>query len=235
MNILRIAAVAAFTAVPLLASADPLVAPGGKPGAAKSWSAKGTTVTLTLADGFSAEEAAKAISKGVPGASAKAEGTSTVIVSGLEESKLISALEKVDVAGEDVDQMFATLRGAGGDGEGSGSSIRATSAKDFSEVIKDPEAKIAAVVVEVKHGTYPHVAVTVKIDQPLKDSPIKKGEVVTVVPRITVNKGVIAKDDEQSKTNVGAWYAKKGDKVQLKLEGKTKQGFWVAERFERVK
>lgn len=237
MQIVRIAALAALITVPGLASAEPLVGLGGKPAAAKSWSAKGNVVTLTLADGFSASEAASAIEAQVPGAKAKASGETKVVVSGVEEAKLIAALEKVEVeaALDDVNQMFSALHGAD-DGDTSGSSIRATSAADFSQVVKDPEARFAASVVEVKHGTYPFVAVTVKIEQlPKGVVALKKGETITVVPRIDATKGVIAKDDQRSRTNVGAWYAKKGDKVSLKLEGKTKQGFWVADRYERQK
>lgn len=237
MSYVRIsAALAFFMSMSLPALADPLIQPGGKPGAAKSWSSKGNVVTLQLAEGFSAEDAAAAISKSVSGASAKADGT-TVVVSGVEEAKLLAALEKVEVASglDDVNSMFATLQ-AGNAEDGSGSSIRATKQASMVEVVQDPAVRVPATVLEVKHGTYPFVAVTVKIDQvPKGVQSLKKGAKATVVPRINAPKGVIARDDEQSKMNVGAWYVKKGDKVMLKLEGKTEQGFWVADRFERLR
>jgi hypothetical protein len=229
-------------AAPLAAGADPLVAAGGKPGVAKSWTAKGDTATLVLAEGFVPADVAAAIEKGVAGTTAKAQGNNKVVVSGKPLPELLGALEKVDVSPplDDVNQMFAALQGAGGgggEGEGSGSSIRATSDADFSAVIEDRTASAEATVVEVKHGDYPFVAITVSLVSVPKAAAnwLKKGEKVTVVPRINAVRGVIAKGDEQSKINVGAWYAKKGDKVSLKLEGKTKQGFWVAERFERMR
>lgn len=237
---IRWAVVAAALMIPALAGAEPVVQAGGKPGAAKSWTVKGTAVTLVLAEGYSAADVAEAIQRGVQGTTAKAQGEGKVVVTGLGKDELLAALEKVDVAAplDDVNQMFATLQGVGAaEGEGSGSSIRATKAAELPTVVKDKEAEVPGTIVAVKHGTYPFVAVTIKIDQAPKSGAeigLVRGAKITVVPRINAPKGLISPGDEQSKMNVAAWYSKPGDKVTLRLEGKSKHGFWVAERFERL-
>ena len=50
------------------AQADTIVSPGGKPGVATKWSAKGDSVRLEIKEGFSPSEVADAILRGVPGA-----------------------------------------------------------------------------------------------------------------------------------------------------------------------
>src|SRR5688572_7595398 len=105
---LRSLALAIGLLTPAAAFATPVVSPGGKPGAAVSWSSSGTTVTLRMAPGFDANQVAAAIGKGVQGASAKAEGDK-VVVTGIAEAQLLPKLEKVDVAEsmDDVDAMLA--------------------------------------------------------------------------------------------------------------------------------
>lgn len=220
--------------MPLSALAEPVVSPGGKPGAAKAWSSQDGAVVLELVPGFTADAVAAAIQKGVAGAKASAKD-GKVAVTGVDEKKLLVALEKVDVSADDVDAMVSALQG-GGD-EGSGSSIRATKAAELPGASAPAELQVVgATVLSVKHGKYPHVAVTLKLDvipKALADAGVKPGAKVTVVPRVQLEGGRIAPTDERSKTNIGAWYARTGDKIQVAIEGQNPQGFWVAAQFER--
>ena len=87
--------------LPLSALAEPVVSPGGKPGAAKAWSTQDGALVLELVPGFTADAVAAAIQKGVAGAKASSKD-GKVTVTGVEEKKLLVALEKVDVSADDV-------------------------------------------------------------------------------------------------------------------------------------
>jgi hypothetical protein len=227
------------------AVAVPVVSPGGKPGAAQSWNQTGSAVTLKLAKGFDAKVVADAISKSVAGAKAKAEGAN-VVVEGVPQDKLVTALEKVDVAesgggggGDDVDAMLANLQNQGGKEEGSGSSIRASKATDFSEVMGKKEELITAKVVDVKRSEFPLAIVTLKIASVPKGTDldgVKPGVTISVVPRVRSKGGVVDPADQPSKLNLGAWYAQPGDTVMVRLEPNTKkEKVWIAAAFERKK
>jgi hypothetical protein len=227
------AGVALATALTIggVASADPLIRPGGKPGVAQAWTRVPGGLALTIAEGYGADQARAAIEAAVPGAKLTiADGK--LIVGGLDEKKLLALLEKVDVSTDEVDAMVQALQG--GD-DASGSSIRATNTGSFAEVVDASTPPLAAEVVRVKHGKYPFVAVTVRLDARPKDPALAKlPKELTVVPRVELKGGVIAPSDARSRVNIGAWYVKPGDKVLVALEGQTEQGFWVARAFERV-
>ncbi|MCK6544622.1 hypothetical protein L6R52_02035 [Myxococcota bacterium] len=230
---------AALLAPALTASAAPVVGAGKKPGVAASWSSAGGAVTLKIVQGYDAAEVASAIAAAVKGASAKAQG-SDVVVTGLAEADLITALEKVDVkeaaSGDDVDAMLANLQKPGGEEEGSGSSIRATQQTDFSEVLGDKTEIIGAKVVSVDRRKFPLVIVTVKLDKVpkgLAGPGLKSGATLKVLPRVKSKNGIVDPNDQASTLNVGAWYAQPGDKVQLRLEKEPKDGVWVAAAFNR--
>src|SRR5688572_15865803 len=142
-----------------LALAGPLVK-GGKPGAAVSWKSDGAAVVFKLASGYDASEVAKTIQAKVQGVTAKAAGDA-VSVSGMPEAKLIAALDGVDVGepagGDDVDGLLANLREGDKDEDASGSSIRATKASDFSEVMGKKDELITAKVIDVKRQKFPLV------------------------------------------------------------------------------
>ncbi len=218
--------------LPRLLLADPLVAPDNKPGVATGWSSGAKGTTLTIAEGFSSETVAQAIGQRVPGATAKAEGQ-TVVVSGVGEAALLAALQKIDVGSdEDIAAMLATMEG--GNDDGSGSSIRATKAADFSDVLGDTQTLLTAKVLKVKRTQYPLVMLTLKIQKAPKGAAIKSGSTVQVVPRVKSKKGIINPDDKVSKLNVGAWYVQPGDIVRVRLDGEPKDDVWIAEAFERV-
>lgn len=212
------------------ASADPLVRPGGKPGVAQAWTRVPGGLALTIADGYGADQVRAAIEAAVPGAKLTiADGK--LVVGGLDEKKLLAQLEKVDVSTDEVDAMVQALQG--GD-DASGSSIRATN-NAFAAVVDVSTPPLAAEVVRVKHGKYPFVAVTVRLDARPRDPALAKlPKELTVVPRVELKGGVIAPSDARSRVNIGAWYVKPGDKVSVALEGQTEKGFWVARAFERA-
>jgi hypothetical protein len=221
------------------ARAEPVVKSGGVPGAATSWTSKKDAVVLEIGETYDASEVANAIQAKVPGAQAKARGTS-VIVTGVAESKLLESLAKIDVAPsmDDIDEMLTSMQKPGGDEEGSGSSIRATQAADFSEVLGNDAELISAKVVEVEHHNFPVVIVKVQLTAvPKTVKTVKKGQKIALIPRVKSRDGVVDPNDKASKLNVGAWYAVKGDTVRVRLEGDKpqKDDVWVAAAFQRMK
>ncbi len=230
---------AALATAPLSARADPVVKNGGVPGAATSWTSRKDAVVLEIGDSYDANEIADAISAKVPGASAKARGNS-VIVTGVPEAKLLSALTGIDVrpSVDDIDEMLTSLQKPGGDDEGSGSSIRATQVADFSDVLGDSGALIGAKVLSVEHHRFPVVILKVQVTAvPKGVKTVKKGQKIALIPRVKSRDGVIDPNDKASKLNVGAWYAVKGDVVRVRLEGDKPQrdAIWVAAAFQRMK
>lgn len=223
-------------AAPAGALADPVVTPGGKPGVATSWAEKNGAVTLVIAGDFDPASVAESIKTNVAGAHPRVAGKE-VVVSGLPLAQLLTALEKVDVArsGDDIDAMLQAIQAPGGNEEGSGSSIRATAAADFADVVGDRQGLVIGKVTQVRRAQYPLVFVTVKITKLPKDAidGLKKGATITVLPRVKSKAGVIDMNDKASKLNVGAWYAQSGDTVALRLEKPERNDVWVASAFER--
>jgi hypothetical protein len=147
--------IGALLAAPAAGFADPLVAAGGKPGVATSWAEKNGVVTLVIAPDFDAGQVAEAIKSGVKGASTKVSGNE-VLVSGAPLGTLLPALEKLEVSrsGDDVDAMLEAIQAPGGKDDGSGSSIRATQAADFSDVVGDKASLVVGKVTAVKRAQY---------------------------------------------------------------------------------
>jgi hypothetical protein len=238
---MRLLSVLSVCSLAATAFAVPVVKPGGKPGAAASWKTDGANVVLKLTPGFEASAVAKAIQGKVQGVTAKAAGAD-VSVSGMPEAKLLAALEAVDAgepaSGYDVDALLANLRNpSDGEEDQSGSSIRATSAADFSAVMGNKEELISAKVVDVKRQKFPLVLVTVKIaavPKGLTLPGIKAGSKITVLPRVKSKNGVIDPTDEPSQLNLGAWYVEPNDNVMLRLEKDPKDAnVWIAAAFDR--
>ncbi len=212
-----------------VAFADTVVGPGGEPGVATSWKTTGTTVTLTIKDGFSASEVAEAIVRSVPGSKAEADD-SVVKVTGVSEADLIKALARVEVdeALDDIDGAFAALQNPMDGDDGSGSSIRATKHTTIPGIGQKapPPAKskaYAGKVVSVMHKRFPLVVLTVKT---------KGGKSLKIVPRIMTKRGIIDSKDAESKQNLAAWYCRKGDQINFKVI-KEDKSFSVATAFSR--
>jgi hypothetical protein len=215
------------------AFADTVVGPNGTPGIATAWNTAGKTTSLTIKDGFSAEEVAEAIERSIPGAKAEADDD-TVKVKGVSESDLIKALERIEVdeAMDDIDGAFAAIQNPMGGDDGSGSSIRATKHRSLPGMDKKspspspppPAAKsYSGQVTSVKHKRFPLVVLSVKT---------KGGKMLTVIPRIRTKHGIIDYSDKESKQNLAAWYTRRGDKISFKVVKKDKS-FSVATDFSR--
>jgi hypothetical protein len=225
--------------------ADPLVAPGGKPGVAAKWASKDGSVVFTIKDGFAASEVADAITRGVAGAETSVV-KGKVVVRGVALDVLLPALERVEVSpqADDIDSMLTAMQGVGDEDEGSGSSIRATKATEMADTQHPPdpaqEMPIAdlpttkAKVIKVRHKRYPVFALMVEIQEAA--GPFKAGQQVKVLPLVRTEGGHVKRDDKQSKVNLRAWYSRPGDELIMKLRPKaTKHGYHVAETIERTR
>lgn len=224
---------------PAAASAEPIVQPGGKPGAARSWVTKQDAVVLEIGEEYDAEDVAAAVEAKIQGASAKAKGTS-VIVTGVEEAKLLEALAAVEVepSMDDVDEMLTALKNPGGDDEGSGSSIRASRVSDFSDVLGPKKEQLMARVVSVERHRFPVVVVTLKVTRVPKGAlGVRPGQTLKVIPRVKSRNGIVDPHDKASKLNVGGWYAVKGDRIRVRLEGDAPRSddVWIAAAFQRLR
>ena len=81
----------------------------------------------------------------------------------------------------------------------------------------------SGVVTQVKHKRFPLVVLSVKT---------KAGKTLTIVPRIQTKHGIIDYSDKESKQNLAAWYARRGDKISFKVI-KKENSFSVATGFSR--
>lgn len=241
MRTLMVVCITAALAAPAgAAGSAPIVERGGKPGAATSWSEEASqVVSLRLDTSYDPEEVSRAIEAGVRGAKAQPTGSSKVVVTGVPLSRLLRALERVDVdpVTDDIEAMLSAIQNPGGNSDGSGSSIRATKETDFSDVLGPPEALVAARVIKVRRARFPLVFVTVQVTARPKtrEFDIRKGSKITVLPRVKSRRGVVDPEDKPSQLNVGAWYAQPGDSVKLRLEKAKRRGVFVARAFERIR
>lgn len=216
-----------------VATAEPVLSPGGKPGVAESWTANGEVVTLVIGADHDAEAVAKAILEQLEGVSAKTE-KNRIVLTGMKKDALVAALTKVDIAGaDDVDEMLAAMQKPGGD-EDSGSSIRATKAVDFSDVVGAKHQQVTAKVLEVERARYPYVTIKVRIVKvPRKFRDFKAGHVLSVVPKIRTKDGSVDQEDRATMLNIGAWYVQPGDRVVMRMDEKRSE-LWIAEAFKRL-
>lgn len=216
------------------ALADPLIGPGNTPGAVAAWSTTKNITSLTVAEGFEAEAIAQAIIEGIKGASAKASGNQ-VAVAGVDEKSLLAALQKleVDSTEDDVDAMLSALQNPGGDEDDSGSSIRASRATDMTAAVSGHI--VYGRVTAVRHAQFPLVLISVKIQKGKSPAGLSTGQVIRVLPYVRSVRGLVDVKDPQSQVNVGAWYARKGDRVKVRLKPEARKKVWVAEAFERVR
>lgn len=220
----------------LPAFAEPVVAPGKKPGIATAWRGEGKRVVLELQAERDPVAVAEAITKAVPGVKVKVKG-SDLEVSGLALDALLSALEKVEVEAnlDDVNSMLAAMQAGGRDDDASGSSIRATQAADFSDVLGEPEGLVLGKVVDVRHAAFPQVVVTVEVARvPGGLKGVRRGASIQVLPRVKLKDGAPDPADKASTLNVGAWYVQPGDRVRIRLATKPGPGgVYDAVAFER--
>ncbi len=210
------------------ASAEPVLTPGPKAGAATAWTVEAAKVTLTIGDRYDPVEVASAIEAGVPGAKAAAADRQ-IEVTGVEPEKLLAALVKIEAAPalDDVDAMLQALQSGGDQEEGTGSSIRATRAMAADQLLGPKEERLQATVLAVQRGKFPLVVISIRIDKAPPGAQVSTGDKTTIVPRIRNRTGKIAPDDDQSLLNAGAWYAQPGDKIEIRLDRRGRKVWWV--------
>ena len=210
------------------ASAEPVLTPGPKAGAATEWKVETAKVILTIGDRYDPVEVASAIEAGVDGAKAAASERQ-VEVTGVDPDKLLAALVKIEAAPvlDDVDAMLQALQSGGDQEEGTGSSIRATRAMAVAELLGPEKERLQATVLAVQRGKFPLVVISIRIDKAPPGAEVAAGDKTTIVPRVRNRTGKIAPDDDQSLLNAGAWYAQPGDKVEIRLGRRGRKVWWV--------
>jgi len=117
-----------------------------------------------------------------------------------------------------------------------GGSIRAKKDVDMSrdqrlKDVKNLEAKVEM----VKVGTFPAVAVKVKVLKPAKEGAgkdVAANAILVLVPKLKVEGGKVAMGDANTRLNAGSFYLVEGDKVAIRL-GAQKGKVWEAEYIER--
>ncbi len=224
----------------LLASwawADPVIAPGQKPGVATSWSAsKDKVLTLRLSSKYEPAEVADAIADEISGIRIK-KGKNSLTIRGMDSAKLLRALERVEInASDEVDDMLAALQNPGADDADSGSSIRATQKTSLPPSTAPKGTSVVGRVTRVRRSKFPWVVLTVKVQElpsTASTSDLRPGQTIEVVPRVPRNRWSVNSADKMSKMNIGAWYAQSGDRVHLHLEPARKKDVWVAASFKR--
>lgn len=117
-----------------------------------------------------------------------------------------------------------------------GGSIRAKKDVDLSRAkrLKD-EKNLEARVEATRSGSFPAVALRLKVLKPAKDGAgksLKVSESIVVVPKLKVVGTALALDDGDTVRNAGAYYLQVGDKVMVRL-GAQKGQVWQAEYIER--
>jgi len=232
-------ALAASLTVLLLAtaSADPLIVMEGdtiKPGLAEKWEQKDdTTVVLTLKED-KAHEVKKQLDSALQGkATVKVIDKKTLEIKGIPQKFVYKELAAVDIKSSEAavaanNDPFAALGGSGSialevpDGS---SSLRARKKTDFSGIdAKNKDAVITGKVLKVKQSSkFPEVTLEILVLKAPKDKKlgIKKRSRITVYPSF----GKLDVKDPTFKVNVGAWFLKKNDKVQIEIGGKAKKGY----------
>ncbi len=207
--------------------AVPLV---GEDGAAELSEVDGRLV-LQLGANFDAPSTGAAIRRALPEAQVLIDG-STIVVEGIAADAARKALARIQVEAsplDDVDALLAQLREPGTNESGSGSSIRAR--RETAAVRPGPT--LIAKVAKVDHQKFPLVLLTLKTEGEVEG--LKTKELV-VLPRVRSQGGLIDRADEQSMKNLGAWYVRVGDRVQVALEDKPEdQPVWVASDLERIR
>lgn len=174
-----------------------------RPGAATSWSGKGTEITFVLADGVDAEEVKATLSDRLANATVEiVDGK--IKITGIPKDTLLGQLSIISVSGEAIDPL-AALTGLGGAAvameqpEGGGS-IRASRPMDGmppmtdddpkkkttkhakkvanlearSIAQHDPGERCDAVVLEVERASFPSVTLKLKVKSSAKKGPLKK-------------------------------------------------------------
>ncbi len=213
-----------------MALAEPLITmSGGKasPGVVTAWSGSGKKITLTVKDGADASEVASAIQSNVDRVKAKVSG-GKVLVIGKTQDELLKALSEVELGGGGDDLGELAAAAMSDDDSDSGSSLRAKKTAKQDKAFRDRKTVAMGKVEAVKNGKFPNVQVMVRVLRgPIGalGKNVRKGKTVTFTPKLKMKGGTPDLSDEDTLTNLGAWYLEKGDRVQVKIGKATGNGF----------
>ena len=239
MKRLFILAVAACSVVLMLAAAnaEPLLKLEGdtvKPGLAEKWVQKDdTTVVLTLKEA-KADDVKKQLETALQGkATVTVVDPKTVEIKGIPKKFVFKELAAVDIKSSEAavaakSDPFAALGGSGSialevpDGS---SSLRARKKTDFSGIDAGNKDAVATgkVLKVTQSKKFPEVEIEILVLKAPKDAKlgIKKRSRIVVIPTF----GKLDVKDPTFKVNVGAWFLKKNDKVQVEIGDKTPKGY----------
>lgn len=122
------------------------------------------------------------------------------------------------------------------DAPDAGGSIRAKKKADVTRTtrLKDPR-NLSAKVEAVKRGTFPQVAIRVKVTRSASEGTgkdIAKNTVLVIIPTLEHTPTGIDMTSPDTLTNAGAYYLNRGDKVKIRL-GPQKGRLWQAAYIER--
>ncbi len=197
-----------------------------KPGLVTAWSGSGKKVELTVKAGTDAKQVAESIQSNVEGVkSAKVVGGKVQVV-GLDQDALLKALALVTLGDDDVGAL--AMAGRDEDDGGSGSSLRAKKTAHVNEMFKDRATVAKGTVVSVGGDKFPSTVIKVKIIAgPTGPSgkQVRKGATIAFTPVIAMKAGAPDLADENTQVNVGAWYLKPKDSVQVKVGKEIKGGY----------
>lgn len=225
MHVLLLAAVLAAPAASDEAAATaPLL---GGPGAACEARTEGARVVLSIRPGFRPEDVAAVVGDRLPRVQMVVDGRQ-VFLEGVTLSRLKADLQSARVAPspDDIDALLAAL---GGDAQ------PIDAAREPPVVLDEDEMVLTARVLDVRRQRFPLVFVEVNILKAPEGAPVSAPRRLLVLPRVRSTRGLVDPADDRSKVNVGAWYAKPGDRVRLVLEDRTEdENVWLAALFQRI-
>ncbi|MCC6810583.1 MAG: hypothetical protein IT381_24345 [Deltaproteobacteria bacterium] len=118
-----------------------------------------------------------------------------------------------------------------------GGSIRAKKDPDTSAATRKADKKnVQARVTSIKKGTFPQVALVLKVTKPAEDGPNKdkaaKDAQIIVVPTYKAAGKTVDLSDAPSVLNAGAYYLAEGDNVYVRLDAQDGK-VWKAGYIER--
>lgn len=222
MNKATLALTMVLTLAASSALAEPLITmSGGKasPGVVTAWSGSGKKITLTVKAGVDANDVAASIQSNVDKVNAKVSG-GKVLVIGKTQDELLKALSEVDFGGDGDDLGELAAAAINEDDSDSGSSLRAKKTAKQDKMFQDRATVAMGKVVGVKNGKFPNVTVSVRVIRgPTGElgKNVRKGKTIDFTPALKMKGGQPDLADEDTLTNLGAWYLESGDRVQVKI------------------
>ena len=195
------------------------------PAVVQSWSGTGKKITLTLRPDADVQAVAAAIETSLDRTRVKVRAGELLVI-GLSRDDLLKALTEVELGGDDLDVLAAAAEAE--DDFDTGSSLRAKKTAALVQLLKNRQTAAVGRVVGVKSGSFPKTRVAIRVLRgptgKLGQS-IRKGQTINFWPVFQRTKGGLDLNDEATIANLGAWYLKKDDQVQIKVGKKVDGGY----------